>query len=174
MNFPFQRHPHLRLLACLAAALLASAAAKAAELRVFTSRSFAEIREAGAGRPFVVAFWSTTCSPCAEEMTVLAQLHRAHPAVKVVLVAADGPELQSKVKRFLARHDLGDIETWQFGDEAEERLRYSVDHAWRGELPRAYFFGADGAVIMRSGVPDQKWASDWFATAAAGARQRDG
>lgn len=153
----------------LVVALLAAGAAQAAELRVFNDRSFAEIRRDAAGRPLVVAFWSTTCSPCAEEMSVFARLHRTYPSVKVVLVAADAPELRPKVERFLARFELGRIEAWQFGEQAEERLRYSVDHAWRGELPRAYFFAADGSLTVQSGVPDEQWATDWFARAESSA-----
>jgi hypothetical protein len=51
-------------------------------------------------------------------------------------------------------------------------LRYSVDRTWRGELPRAYFCEADGAGVVRSGVPDEKWAGDWFRQADAAARKK--
>lgn len=149
-----------------AAAVFAIGATKAVELREFTSRSFTEIRDAAAGRPLVVVFWSTACVPCADEMGVLARLHRAYPSVNIQLVAVDPPGLRPKVERFLARHELGAIETWQFGGEAEERLRYSVDRSWRGELPRAYFLGADGGMVFRSGVLDEKAAAEWFAKAA--------
>jgi thiol-disulfide isomerase/thioredoxin len=161
-----------RALVGVAVALLGLGCAHAAELRVFNDRSFTAIRQAAADRPLVVAFWSTTCSPCAEEMSVFARLHHAYPSIKVVLVAADAPELRPKVERFLARFELGRIETWQFGDQAEERLRYSVDHAWRGELPRAYFFAADGSLTVQSGVPDEQWAADWFAQADTGAKKQ--
>jgi thiol-disulfide isomerase/thioredoxin len=167
MSSPLKLRIRVRVLACLAAALFGACLAGAAELWEFDARSFVQIREAGATRPLVVAFWSTTCPPSAEDMTLFARLHRAYPDIKVVLVAADAPELRPKVERFLAGHDLAGIETWQFGDEAEERLRYSVDRAWRGELPRAYFCASDGTMIVRSGVPDEKWATDWFAHASA-------
>lgn len=134
----------------------------APELRVFTAGSFAAIRAATEGRPMVVAFWSTTCAPCAEELGLLARLHREFPRVKVVLVAADAPELRPQVERFLSRYAIGSVELWQFGAEAEDRLRYSVDRAWRGELPRAYFIGVDGQPLTRSGVPDETWAGEWF------------
>ena len=85
----------------------------------------------------------------------------------VVLVAADGPELRPKVERFLERYALDSLETWQFGDDAEERLRYAVDHTWRGELPRAYFFSATGETSVKSGVPEESWLTDWFKQANA-------
>jgi thiol-disulfide isomerase/thioredoxin len=138
-----------------------------AELHVFETDSFAQIREAGTGSPLIVAFWSTTCAPCAEEMRMLAELHRQYPAVRMAMVAADTPELRPKVERFLARYDLRGIELWQFGDEAEERLRYAVDPKWRGELPRAYFFDGKSRMIVQSGVPDHEWLRAWFARESA-------
>lgn len=158
-----------RLLACLALMLGAAGPAGAAEPRPFDSDSFARIREAGAGRPLVVAFWSTTCAPCAEELAILVRLHREHPGVRMVFVAADPPALREKVERFLSRFELGRIEVWQFGDEADERLRYSVDRSWRGEVPRAYFFTAARELTVQSGVLDEAQAADWLARAEAAA-----
>lgn len=140
--------------------------ASAAELLLFTSRSFSEIRAANEGRPLVVSFWSVNCEPCKAEMAVLKRMHRAHPAVRVVLVSADPPALRPIVVRFLHRNDLGGFEIWQFGDEPEERLRYSVDRTWRGELPRAYFFDGKGGRTAHSGLPDEAWVEAWFAQAA--------
>jgi thiol-disulfide isomerase/thioredoxin len=142
----------------------------AAEPRTFTSRSFPEIRAAHQGEPLVVAFWSVNCEPCKREMTALTRLHRAFPKVKIVVVAADPPELRPAVLRFLGRYELGRIEPWQFADEPDERLRYSVDHGWRGELPRSYFIDATGEVTTQSGVPEGKWADEWFQRASGATR----
>lgn len=150
------------------AGLLAFAATVAATEpapRVFTSASFAALRQTHAGQPFVVAFWSVSCEPCAEEIMVLTELHRAFPSVPVVLVAADPPSQRAAVVRFLARHALGRIETWQFGDEPVERLRYSVEKSWTGELPRLYVFEADSTCTARSGVVETAWLRTWMTEA---------
>jgi hypothetical protein len=72
------------------------------------------------------------------------------------------------VERFLQRQDLGKIEAWQFGDAAEERLRYTVDPTWHGELPRAVFFNPKHEPTAHSGVPDAAWTEAWFAAARPG------
>lgn len=153
--------------ALLACGLLAAGlgAAPAPELRPFNSRSLAAIKQAHAGRPFMVAFWSVSCEPCREEMLIVADLHRQFPKVPIILVAADAPAHRDAVVRFLSGYKLGRIERWQFGDESMERLRYSVDRSWAGELPRSYFFNAAHEATAHSGVVDAKWLGDWLAQA---------
>jgi len=140
-------------------------AVSAPELRTFDARSLAAIKQAHAGRPFMVAFWSVSCEPCREEMMIVADLHRRFPKVPIVLVAADAPAHRDAVRRFLSGYKLGRIETWQFGEESMERLRYAVDKSWAGELPRSYFFNAAHEATAHSGVVDAKWLGEWLADA---------
>jgi thiol-disulfide isomerase/thioredoxin len=149
----------------LVAAAIGAASAPALELRTFNAGSLAAIKQAHAGRPFMVAFWSVSCEPCREEMMIVADLHRRFPQVPIVLVAADAPAHREAVARFLGGYKLGRIETWQFGEESMERLRYSVDKSWAGELPRSYFFNAAHEATAHSGVVDAKWLGDWLAQA---------
>jgi hypothetical protein len=86
--------------------------------------------------------------------------------VRVVLIAADDPAEAERARRFLAQNDPGSVERWQYADEFEERIRFSIDPKWRGELPRSYFFDANHAVVTRTGVPDARWTERWFAAAA--------
>ena len=160
-----------RLILCLALGVPGFFPLQAAEVRTFTSRTAAELRARFAGRPFLLAFWSISCEPCRAELALLTRLHREFPAVPVILVAADGPQHQAAVERFLGREDWGAIERWQFGDESEERLRFSVDPAWRGELPRAVFHDAAHAPTAHSGVPDEAVARAWFSAAQRAAAQ---
>jgi len=156
----------------IAAATTLSAHA-ASELQTFARESFSAIRQSNTGRPLVVAFWSTHCEPCKAELTLLAQLHRDFPTVKIVLVATDIPAERPAVLRFLAKYELGKIGLWQFGDEAEERIRYSVDPSWHGELPRSYFFDQRDGITKRSGVPDEAWVRRWFEEAATNRSARE-
>ena len=136
-------------------------AATETELRVFSAKSFAEIKQAHAGKPFILAFWSVTCEPCREEMMVVTEVHKKYPGIPIVLVAADSPNTQQQVRRFLSNYTLGRIQTWQFGDDSPERLRYSVDRAWAGELPRSYLFNAKHEVAAHSGVVELKELLAW-------------
>lgn len=143
-------------------ALTCLAAPPPVELRPFGARSFAEIKQAHAGRPFIIAFWSVTCEPCREEMMVVTEMHKKYPKIPIILVAADPPDTRAQVLRFLGNYPLGRIETWQFDDDASERLRYSVDKSWAGELPRAYFFNAAHELTAQSGVVDVQWMEQWI------------
>jgi thiol-disulfide isomerase/thioredoxin len=161
-------------LLALAGAFVATnlVAASSPELHNFSAKSFAEIKKAHAGRPFIIAFWSLTCEPCREEMLVVADLHRNHPKIPIILVAADPPSSRPAVIRFLGNYKLGKIETWQFDDDSTERLRYSVDKSWAGELPRSYFFNAAHNVTAQSGVVDALWLKTWAETETESAPKR--
>jgi thiol-disulfide isomerase/thioredoxin len=139
-----------------------TAAASAIDIRPFDAGSMAELRAQYAGRPFVLAFWSTTCEPCRREMSLWRALKLRHPAVPVVLVAADPPGDGAAVRAFLLRFDPGPVEHRMFADPFAERVRYAVDKRWRGELPRTYFFDAAHVAEARSGLIERRWAEQWF------------
>jgi len=142
---------------------LAAGVAQARELKPYTTASLDAIRAQHAGRPFVLAFWSIYCEPCREEMAEWKALRRRHPGVPVVLVSTDLPAERAAVTAFLARFDPGDVDTWMFADEFTERLRYSVDRSWRGELPRTYLYDAGHRPLAKSGRFDRRWIGEWLA-----------
>nr|ACX33907.1 conserved hypothetical protein [uncultured prokaryote AT3] len=144
-----------RVVSCLLLLLLAllapiSPALASATIQSFEPESMALIRQAHQGRPFVLALWSSDCVYCLQNLELLAQAQRARPALQVVIVATDPLEIADELNRLLARHRLRG-ERWAFGGAAPERLRYTIDPAWQGELPRSYLFAASGAVSAISG-----------------------
>lgn len=157
------------LRSCAAALLLAAAGALGAELRPFDAQSLQAIRAAQAGKPFVLAFWSVHCPPCREELAHWGAWQRRHPQVRFVLVATDEPGDRELAASALARHDLDRVETWVVADAYVERLRWSVDPKWRGELPRTYFYDARHRAEARSGKLDAAWVEDWLAVQGHGA-----
>jgi thiol-disulfide isomerase/thioredoxin len=60
-----------------------------------------------AGRPAVVAFWASWCTPCARELPTVARFRAAAEAagVAVVTVSVD-KDGKPAAERFLAQHDL--------------------------------------------------------------------
>jgi hypothetical protein len=92
---------------------------------------------------------------------------RKHPAVRFVLVATDEAADRELAAAFLARQNLGRVETWAFADPYVERLRWSVDPKWRGELPRAYFYDAGHRAEARSGKLDAAWVEVWLSRQGA-------
>ena len=69
---------------------------------------------------------------------------------------------EAAVRAFLMRYNPGPVQHWMFADEFAERVRYSVDKSWRGEMPRTYFFDAAHAAEPHSGLLDRRAVEQWF------------
>ena len=142
---------------------LASAAAQSADLQSFGRGSWSKLRAAHDGQPTVVHFWGLTCAPCLVEMPEWGKLRAERPDMKLVLVAADPvPQDPTRVSEMLARADLGKAENWAFADRFNERLRYEIDPAWAGELPRTLLIDRDGKETVLTGVADLAEVRAWL------------
>jgi len=130
------------LLICLASAAAWFVMPASAEdaVRPFVSGSYAEILAARRDKPFLMVFWSLECPPCYEELAMLGELRREHPRMPMVVVSTDTEGAPDEISAVLAEKGLGAVETWVFADGAPERLRFEVDRAWYGELPRSYLY----------------------------------
>lgn len=162
-----RRVPLLALFAglCLAAAVAAAQVATAGDPLSFTRGSWAKLRTAHAGQPTVIHFWGLTCGPCLVELPQWGKLKAARPDLRLVLVAADPlPQDPERVSATLAKAGLGGAESWSFTDRFYERLRYEIDPAWAGELPRTVMISADGKVTVLPGVADLAEVRTWLDT----------
>lgn len=134
-------------------ALLASLAAAAdMPIRSFETDSFSSIAASGRGKPQVVMVWSLDCSYCEPSFAALRQAQRR--GVKVVTIATDpvdDPDATTQIRRKLAKSGL-QAETWAFGSAPAEQLRHAIDPAWRGEMPRSYWFDGSGKMRAYSGM----------------------
>ncbi len=64
----------------------------------------------------------------------------------------------------LEKAGLGTAENWLFSDGFVERLRFEIDPAWQGEIPRTLLIARDGTVTTIEGsaeIPTSKngWLS---------------
>jgi thiol-disulfide isomerase/thioredoxin len=146
------------LLLCLSLALPLFAG----ELKPFQSGSRAAIEQAHAGKPLVLAFWSLDCVYCPEEIRHLDELVRRNSNIHLVLVNVDGVEFEAEVDKKLAELlPSGEAERWIFAGNDPDRLYFSVDRKWHGELPRSYFYDGKGGVQGRSGQVSTEWLAIW-------------
>jgi thiol-disulfide isomerase/thioredoxin len=136
-------------------------------LRPFDVKSLSAIRETSKGKPFLLAFWSLHCAPCKEEMPMFKALKAKYPEARIVLVATDDVDEHPAVLKFLAKHQLGAVETWAFADEFAERVRFSIDKSWRGELPKTYFFDAEHKATAHTGKLELAMVESWLAGAGS-------
>ena len=154
----------------LVAALLALAAAASVQAtEPFVRGSQQAIVAAQQGRPFVQALWSLDCVHCRDDLALLGRLRKQYPALQVILVATDPAEQREQAEQVLAHFQLADAPSWLFADRFVERLRYEIDPQWFGELPRTYFYGADGKRTAVSGKLDARDVEQWIRTTARAA-----
>lgn len=137
----------MALLLCLAVA----SALAAPQTRAYVRGSQQAILAAHQGQPFVLALWSLDCTHCREDLEILGKLQGKYRELEVVLVATDTPDREAELQSVIKHYALQQAESWVFADSYTERLRHQVDPEWYGELPRTYFFAADGTVTAMSG-----------------------
>lgn len=144
----------------LALAWMLSSAASA-EQRSFDVGDLAEIERARAGEPFLVVLWSLDCPPCRGELALLGDLRRRYPELALVLISTDPPEAAATAAEVLSDHGLANVESYVFAARNVERLRYTIDPEWFGELPRTYFYAADGSRHGVSGALSEERLRGW-------------
>lgn len=126
-------------LLCFLASL--SAAEERLVLKAFNPGSYQSIVSAHQQKPFMLVVWSVDCPSCLKDMELISLLHKKYPDLQIVMLAADEPELEADIVKIIHQHGLSDLENWVFASEDSQRLRYEIDSAWYGEMPRTYFFG---------------------------------
>ena len=147
---------------------LGVAYAFAGELRPFTADSLPAIQKQFAGRPFILALWSIDCHHCVKELQALGRLARTARDLPLAIVSTDSPAEAQAILAALKRFGLARFDTWVFDDAVPERLRYSIDPAWRGELPRSYLFDAAHKRTAHSGLMSEAQLREWLKRPRAG------
>lgn len=134
-----------------------------AETQSFERGSWQKLLASHAGKPTVIHFWGLTCAPCLVELPAWGKLQASRPDLRLVLVAAD-PVLQppERLQATLARAGLDSSESWSFTDSFYERLRYEIDPAWSGELPRTVMIDRAGKATVLPGVADLAKVRAWL------------
>ncbi|WP_394780371.1 hypothetical protein [Undibacterium sp.] len=126
----------------------------------FGTDSLQHIVESRHGQSFVLVLWSLDCTYCQSSMATLAKGRAGNSSLQVVtLLTEQAPQQKAAA---LMRSKLGYLglatgkgagaENWAFGTAPPEQLRFVVDPAWHGELPRSYWYHADGSRTAYSGV----------------------
>ena len=104
------------------------------------------------GRPVVLAFWASWCSPCRHELPDLSQLARAHPQVSWLTVNVD--RSTASAQAFLARTPM-DLPV-ALDPEARSMSLFSVS-----SMPTLVLLDGEGRVALRkAGYSRQKGFSE--------------
>ena len=107
--------------------------------------SWQQMLRSHAGRPTPRHFWGVTCGPCKVELPLLGKFMKDNAEVDVVMISADlVPNLPGAARAMLEKAGLASAENWLFADGFVERLRFEIDPAWQGEIPRTLLIARDG------------------------------
>lgn len=128
----------------------------------FKADSFAQIKAEFTGKEFLVGLWSVDCPPCLVELEMMGNLLQAYPNLPFVLISTDPIEERQSAAEFLEDFGLEHIESWMFADNFSERLRFTIDPGWFGELPRSYFFDSQHNMRSHSGIMTPEQLQQWF------------
>jgi thiol-disulfide isomerase/thioredoxin len=133
------------------------------ETLAFERGSWEKLLARHAGKPTVIHLWGLTCAPCLVELPAWGKLQSSRPDLRLVLVAADPLQQDpGRLEATLARAGLGKTESWSFTDRFYERLRYEIDPAWAGELPRTVMIDRAGKTTVLPGVADLAQVRAWL------------
>ena len=108
--------------------------------RAFNQDSIQIIETSYTNKPFLFVVWSIECEPCRDELKLLGQLRQQHKNFNLVLLSTDNIIQQAALNAVLTQYKLDNIESWAFAHSNTQQLRYAIDSAWFGELPRSYFY----------------------------------
>lgn len=132
-----------------------------ADTQPFTRQSLERILADYQNQPMVLAFWSLDCTYCQTEMRYFGNQLKQTTAFHLVLVATDSISDKAQIDARLAELNLTGTPSWAFAQSAES-LRFHIDQDWYGELPRTYFFYADGRVEAKSGQFNEAEFQAWL------------
>lgn len=122
-----------------------------AEIKPYRVGGLNKIQSHYEGQAFLLILWSHDCPPCRKELEYLEMLQQQQAITNVVLVNTDGSDEFATVEKILNAHQLLALDNWIFANPNIEKLRYSIDPNWAGELPKSYFYNATHERQAKSG-----------------------
>lgn len=147
--------------------LPAAAFAEGTDLNAFDSGGYPALLPDD-DRPVMLTLWSTTCSSCLKELSMMKELIDQHPDVAFVFVSVDDFSVADQVTAVLQKNRLTQFSNWLFTENNSARLRYQIDPYWYGELPRTYFFDRNRQRTGVSGVLSKKEYAEKLAKISLG------
>lgn len=133
-----------------------------AEVKHYDVGSLKEIEQYYDGQEFLLILWSHDCPPCRQELEYLEIIQKQMVLKNIVLINTDGKDELARVEEILTLHNLMVLDNWIFANDNIERLRYSIDENWAGELPKSYFYSIAHERRVKSGSLSIELLKRWL------------
>ena len=130
-------------------------------VKLFDKDSYSSILKRYQGKSFVLALWSVDCHPCQQELQLLGKLHTQVPEVPIVLISVDGAVVNHVMESILRKYALTTVDQWVFSGTDPAVLRFQIDPAWYGDIPRTYLINAHGERKTIIGATDCRKVINW-------------
>lgn len=104
----------------------------------------------GSGKLRLINVWATWCGPCVAEFDELIEtnLRFRQRDFEMVTVAAQFPDEQDDVAKFLRKHHAG-VRNLLFGETDKYKMVEAMDPDWNGALPHTLLVDPSGKVVYR-------------------------
>ena len=132
------------------------------QVEIFKIDSYKTIMKEKQNQPFILLLWSLDCPPCIEELDMLSRFSKQHKDIDLVFVSTDTPSQIDEIVQLMTRYGLRHYSQWVFSDNSAQHLRYAIDPAWYGELPRSYLNSREGKRLTLTGRLDHKLINAWY------------
>lgn len=147
------------IMICISAASFAN---EQKQVELFNATSYQNILEDKKNKPFLLVLWSLDCSPCMEELDVLRQLAKQYPGINLIFISTDTTSQTEEIIQLMTKYELDNFQQWVFSDDSVQHLRFAIDPAWYGELPRSYFHSKEGKRHAVTGRLNHQLVGDWL------------
>ncbi len=141
---------------------MAGSSAMALDILPFTQQTLPEIKQHYQNKPFILVFWSESCTFCMKELAMFGQLQKELPDLPLVTGSTDLDLDEQSIKEILQQSGLELQKTWVFSGEYPELIYRAVDKRWRGELPVTYFFDRQHQVFRHVGMVKEDEVKAWL------------
>ena len=145
---------------CLLLTITAAMSEQPQQLKPFSSESIKLIKQQHSHHPYILLLWSIDCPPCYTELQQIGNSDQS--LIDFIIITTDDISRAKEAEEILNEFKISSKSQWIFANESKEKLTYSIDPQWRGELPRSYLYNGNELKDSHSGILTNDKLKEWI------------